>query len=234
MIKFKEYIERFLNKPPNQQVKIILPYLITCIAISRVLELWRLCCGDIMKFCYNLDYLYSTIPNFCFNDVFLGSLLGIIIIGASRFHNKTHRKNMREGEEYGSSRWGTPDDIAPFIDSNPFNNIILSKTERLTMNPRMKKFSLNRNKHVIVYGGSGAGKTWTVVKSNLYQLHSNYVVTDPKGTLLPETGNLFYRKHFNIKVLDVIDFSNSMHYNPYHYIYEPKDTLSLANAILLN
>ena len=88
---------------------------------------------------------------------------------------------MRRGEEYGGAHWGTAEDIKPFIDPNPFNNIILSKTERLSMKPRMPQFNLNRNKHVVVYGGSGSGKTYCIVKSNLYQMHSSYVLTDPKG-----------------------------------------------------
>jgi type IV secretion system protein VirD4 len=92
-----------------------------------------------------------------------------------------HSKNTRYREEYGSSRWGTPDDIKPFIDPDPSNNIILSETERLSMKPKMPKFNLNRNKHVLVYGGSGSGKTFGIVKPNMMQLHSSYVVTDPNG-----------------------------------------------------
>lgn len=141
---------------------------------------------------------------------------------------------MRRGEEYGGAHWGTAEDIKPFIDPNPFNNIILSKTERLSMKPRMPQFNLNRNKHVVVYGGSGSGKTYCIVKSNLYQMHSSYVLTDPKGTLLPETGNLFYIKGWRIKVFDTVDLANSMHYNPFAYIRQPKDILTLANVLFTN
>ena len=102
------------------------------------------------------------------------------------------------------------------------------------MNPRMKKFNLNRNKHVVIYGGSGSGKTYGVVKPNLYQLHSSYVLTDPKGTLLPETGNLFAKKGYRIKVFDTVNLANSMHYNPFAYIKQPKDILTLANVLFTN
>ena len=102
------------------------------------------------------------------------------------------------------------------------------------MNPKMKKFSLNRNKHVVVYGGSGSGKTFSLVKPNLMQCHSSYVLTDPKGTLLPETGNLFYKKGYRIKVLDTVDLEKSMRYNPFHYIKQPKDILTLANTLQKN
>ena len=102
------------------------------------------------------------------------------------------------------------------------------------MKARMPKFNLNRNKHVVVYGGSGSGKTYKFVKPNLYQCHSSYVLTDPKGTLLPETGNLFAKMGYNIYVLDTVDMKNSMHYNPFAYIKEPKDILTLANVLYAN
>ncbi len=167
-------------------------------------------------------------------DLLIGIPLGIVIVFYIKWTTKLHSKNTRLNEEYGSSRWGTPEDIKPFIDEDPFNNIILSQTEMLSMKPKMKKFNLNRNKHVIVYGGSGSGKTYRIVKPNLYQLHSSYVLTDPKGTLLPETGHLFEMAKYNIYVLDTIDMAHSMHYNPFAYIREPKDILTMANALYTN
>lgn len=186
-------------------------------------------------FLKNITYIYKVFPpRFALNDLFIGMSIGFFIIYAARWSSRMHTKNTRFGEEYGSSRWGTEKDIKPFIDEDPFNNIILSQTERLSMKARMPKFNLNRNKHVIVYGGSGSGKTYGFVKPNLYQLHSSYVLTDPKGTLLPETGNLFEKKGYNIYVLDTIDMKNSMHYNPFAYIKQPKDILTLANVLYAN
>lgn len=161
----------------------------------------------------------------------MGSVIGFLIVFYIKWEQKLHRKNARDGEEYGSARWGTAEDIKPFIDENLYNNIILSKTEMLTMNPKMKDFRLNRNKHVMVIGGSGSGKTYTVVKPNLFQCHSSYVVSDPKGTLLPETGALFEKMGYNIYVLDTIDMIHSMHYNPFAYIRRPQDIVTLATAL---
>lgn len=231
---YKEKIQAFMEKSAKEKIKIMTPYAISSFACDRVVELYRLCDGNLTKVIKNMEYLYKSFPSFTLSDLAIGTTVGCLIVAYIKFENNMHRKNTRQGEEYGASRWGTADDIKPFIDPDPFNNIILSKTEMLSMNPRMKKFNLNRNKHVVVYGGSGSGKTYGIVKPNLYQLHSSYVLTDPKGTLLPETGNLFEKKGYRIKVFDTVNLANSMHYNPFAYIKEPKDILTLANVLFTN
>lgn len=229
-----EKLHAFMEKSAKEKLTIMTPYAISSFACDRVVELYRLCDGNIIKALKNMEYLYKSFPSFTLSDLAIGTTVGCLIVCYIKFENKLHRKNTRMGEEYGASRWGTADDIKPFIDPNPFNNIILSKTEFLSMNPRMKKFNLNRNKHVVIYGGSGSGKTYGIVKPNLYQLHSSYVLTDPKGTLLPETGNLFAKKGYRIKVFDTVNLANSMHYNPFAYIKQPKDILTLANVLFTN
>ena len=231
----QKQIEDFRNKSPTQKVTTLLPYIMMCVVFVRIAELWRLCNGSIIKIIKNVEYMIrGPIYYISARDLMLGILLGIFIVWFVKHENKFHRKNTRMFEEYGSARWGNADDIKPFIDADPFYNVILSKTERLTMNPRMKKFEHNRNKHCLFYGGSGVGKTYAVVKPNLLQLICSYVLTDPKGTLLPETGKLFERAGYRIKVLDTIDFDNSMHYNPFVYLRKPKDILTLANVLFTN
>lgn len=233
--KIRTWLEQFKDKPVKDRIMIVLPYALGIFFTTRIVELYRLCHGDIFMLLKNLQYLYQSFPpRFKVQDLLIGVSVGFFIVYAVRWQSRMHRKNTRLGEEYGSARWGTEQDIKPFIDEDPFNNIILSQTERLSMKARMPKFNLNRNKHVVVYGGSGSGKTYGFVKPNLYQCHSSYVLTDPKGTLLPETGNLFAKKGYNIYVLDTVDMKNSMHYNPFAYIKEPKDILTLANVLYAN
>ena len=145
-------------------------------------------------------------------------------------------KKFRQGVEYGSARWGTAKDIAPFIDPVFENNILLTMTERLTMNGRPKNPKFARNKNVIVIGGSGSGKTRFYVKPNLMQMgkYISYVVTDPKGTIIIECGKMLVRHGYKVKVLNTINFSKSMHYNPFHYIHSEKDILKLVNTIMVN
>lgn len=231
----REWLADFKDKPIKDKLFTVLPYTLCIFFIARVAELYRLCDGKIGMFLQYFEYIYRVFPpHFVLQDLLIGISIGFLVVWAARWQHRMHRKNTRFGQEYGSSRWGTSQDIKPFIDEDPFNNIILSKTERLSMKARMPKFSLNRNKHVVVYGGSGSGKTYGFVKPNLYQLHSSYVLTDPKGTLLPETGTLFAKKGYHIYVLDTIDMKSSMHYNPFAYIKEPKDILTLANVLYAN
>ena len=148
-------------------------------------------------------------------------------------------KKYRKGEEYGSARWGTAKDIAPYIDPNFDNNILLTQTERLTMNNRPKDPKTARNKNVLVIGGSGSGKTRFFVKPNLMQCVSkdyptSFVITDPKGSLIGEVGQLLQRSGYRIKVLNTINFSKSMRYNPFRYIHSEKDILKLVNTLICN
>lgn len=141
--------------------------------------------------------------------------------------------------EYGSARWGSHADIKPFIDPNPDNNIILTTTESLTMNPRPKAWEYARNKNIIVVGGSGAGKTRGYMKPNLMQCQSedfpvSFIVTDPKGGLLTECGKMLQKNNYEIKTLNLIDFSKSMKYNPFNYVKSEKDILTLVNVLITN
>lgn len=218
----------------KEKIILVAPYVVIMLICCRLLELYRLCSGNFVMIIKNVSYLYRSLPNFTFSDLTYGILMGYFCTRYFKWELNRNKKNTRRGVEYGSARWGTAKDIAPYIDPNPFHNIILSKTERLTLNPKMKKFSLNRNKNTVIYGSSGCGKTYCIVKPNLMQLQGSYVVTDPKGTLLPETGTLFAKKGYRIKVFDTIDMNNSMKYNPFRYIKTPKDILTLATTLQKN
>jgi type IV secretion system protein VirD4 len=141
------------------------------------------------------------------------------------------KKNFKHGQEYGSARWGTPADIAPYIDKNPYHNILLSATEKLSMEGRMPNMEHNRNKNVEIVGGSGSGKTFSYVTPNIIQCDCSYVVTDPKGTILENVGYLMRKKGYVIKVLNTIDFTKSMHYNPFAYIKTEEDILSTVSQM---
>lgn len=231
---FVKEFEKFKKKSTAQKITQLLPYIIVCFLSIRFFELGRLCSWNFSKIIMHLDYMVRYAPHLWITDVLYGLPIGWAIVFYVRWDQSFNKKNTRLGEEYGSARWGTHEDIEPFIDSDPFNNIILSSTERLSMEGKMPKFELNRNKHVLITGGSGTGKTYTFVKPNIMQCHSSYVVTDPKGTLLPETASLFEKKGYRIYVLDTVDMANSMHYNPFAYLRQPKDILTLANAIFQN
>jgi type IV secretion system protein VirD4 len=143
---------------------------------------------------------------------------------------KKYRKNV----EYGSARWGTSEDIRPYVDPVFRNNVILTQTERLTMNNRPKDPKTARNKNVLIIGGSGSGKTRFWLKPNLMQCHSSYVVTDPKGSIVVECGKLLQRKGYRIKILNTINFKKSMHYNPFAYIRSEKDILKMVTTLISN
>ena len=166
-------------------------------------------------------------------------LAGLILSGAVlliMIHRSRNAKKYRLGMEYGSARWGTAKDIAPFIDRVYENNILLTATERLTMNSRPKQPKYARNKNILVIGGSGSGKTRFYVKPNLMQMHPkcSYIVTDPKGTLIVECGRMLSQGGYRIKALNTINFNKSMHYNPFAYIRSEKDILKLVNALIAN
>lgn len=211
----------------------IIPYLLFGTAVARLFELYRLTGNDIFLSVHNIRYIYTTIPQWNRNELIAGLVAGIFL-KLIIYSQSLDRKNFRHGEEYGSARWGTPEDIAPFIDRNPYNNMIFSQTERLTMNSKMAVFDLNRNKNVLVIGGSGSGKTYKIVKPALMQAYASYVLTDPKGTLLPQTGTMFAKLGYHIKVVDVKDFENSMHYNPFAYLRKEEDILTFSNVLYDN
>lgn len=161
-------------------------------------------------------------------------VIGAVIVRLIIYVKGKNAKKYRKGMEYGSARWGTREDIAPYIDPEFQNNIILTQTERLTMNSRPKQPKYARNKNVVVIGGSGSGKTRFFVKPNLMQLHSSYCLTDPKGTVLIECGQLLERAGYRIKVLNTINFRKSMRYNPFAYLHSEKDILKLVNTLIAN
>ena len=158
----------------------------------------------------------------------------VVILKLALYMKSKNAKKFRQGEEYGSARWGKPEDIKPYMDENPEQNIILSQTEGLTMNSRPKMPKYARNKNVLVIGGSGSGKTRFFVEPNLMQMHSSYVVTDPKGTILIRLGHMLQMGGYRIKVLNTINLKKSMHYNPFVYIHCEKDILKLVNIIIEN
>jgi type IV secretion system protein VirD4 len=175
----------------------------------------------------------SFLPSLKVNDL----VTGIVVVGIVKaivYTKGKKAKKFREGEEYGSARWGTKKDIEPYIDSNFQNNVILTQTEYLTMNSRPKNPKYARNKNVLVVGGSGSGKTRFYVKPNLMQMHSSYVVTDPKGTIVIECGKMLERNGYDIKVLNTINFKKSMKYNPFAYLRSEKNILKLVQTIIAN
>ncbi|UQF71664.1 type IV secretory system conjugative DNA transfer family protein [Vagococcus lutrae] len=175
----------------------------------------------------------SFFPSFKFNDLITGlALSGVVKVIV--YTKGKNAKKFREGEEYGSARWGTKKDIHPYIDEKFQNNVILTQTEYLTMNSRPKNPKYARNKNVVVVGGSGSGKTRFYVKPNLMQMHSSYVVTDPKGTIIIECGKMLERNGYDIKVLNTINFNKSMKYNPFAYLRSEKDILKLVQTIIAN
>nr|WP_075574303.1 type IV secretory system conjugative DNA transfer family protein [Ezakiella massiliensis] len=165
---------------------------------------------------------------------FIPSLILSVVIKLILIQKKKNAKKFREGREYGSARWGNEKDIEPYIDKKFENNVLLTQTERLTMNNRPKNPKYARNKNVMVIGGSGSGKTRFFVKPNLMQMHSSYVVTDPKGTLVLECGKMLERNGYEIKILNTINFKKSMRYNPFAYLKSEKDILKLVQTIIAN
>ena len=188
----------------------------------------------ILPFMSNLGVAFARIfPSLHPSDI----LFGLVLAGVMRlvlYIKSKNKKKFRQGEEYGSAVWGGEKDIEPYMDlSCPENNVILTRTESLTMGkPSAPKFA--RNKNILVIGGSGSGKTRFFVKPNLMQMHSSYCVTDPKGTILVECGKMLKRGKYKIKVLNTINFAKSMHYNPFAYLRSEKDILKLVNTIIVN
>ena len=180
----------------------------------------------------------SWLPSFHPQDLLVG-IIGAAAIWFAVWNKKKNAKKFRKDVEYGSARWGKPDDIRPFMDKDKENNIILTQTEGLTMNPRPANPMYARNKNMLVIGGSGSGKTRFVLKPNLMQCRSkdypvSFVVTDPKASILIECGKMLRRYGYRIKVLNTINFKKSMHYNPFSYIKAEKDILKLVTTLIAN
>ena len=176
-----------------------------------------------------LSYIPSLNPRDLLVGISVAALVKLIVYSKGK-----NKKKYRQGKEYGSARWGESKDIAPYIDPKFENNVLITDTERLTMNSRPKNPKYARNKNVLVIGGSGSGKTRFYVKPNLMQMHSSYVVTDPKGTLVLECGKMLYENGYDIKILNTINFKKSMKYNPFAYLRSEKDILKLVQTIIAN
>ena len=243
----------------KKQVILHLPYLLFLLVFAKLGEAVRLAPGaDASQKLLGLSEGFSL----AFQSMWPGAALdwlvglcGAVIVRLAVYLKGKDAKKYRKNVEYGSARWGNKTDIAPFIDPKPENNIILTQTEGLMMSGRPKNPAHARNKNVLVVGGSGSGKTRFFIKPNLMQMHSSYVVTDPKGTVLIEVGKLLSRgtpkldkdgnpvrgkngkivyEPYKIKVFNTINFSKSMHYNPFAYIHNEKDILKLVTVLIAN
>ena len=216
-----------------------LPYILAGYFCDKIAWLWRVSPGSnasnkMMAAMNGLNDLFSNpLPSFFPKDLLVGIAGGVALRLVVYFKAKNAKK-FRQGVEYGSARWGNAKDIEPYVDPVFENNVILTETERLMMSGRPKQPKYARNKNILVIGGSGSGKTRFFVKPNLMQMHSSYVVTDPKGTVLVECGKMLLKNGYKVKVLNTINFKKSMHYNPFAYIRSEKDILKLVNTIILN
>ena len=236
-----------MKKPVNIKKIILpnLPYLLFALLGTK--------CGQAARLAPGLDFsqkalhildgfrlaFESLLPSFRPADLLVGVLIAGALLKLAVYVKGKDRKKFRQGEEYGSARWGKPEDIAPYIDPVFENNIILTQTESLTMNNRPKDPRTARNKNVLVIGGSGSGKTRFFIKPNLMQCQSkdypvSFVVTDPKGSIVVECGRLLEKNNYRIKIFNTINFSKSMHYNPFAYIHSEKDILKLVNTLICN
>ena len=216
-----------------------LPYIFVGYLCDKVAWLWRVSEGTnasdkMMAVMNRFDKLFANpLPSFHPRDLLIG-VVGGLALRIVVYYKAKNAKKFRQGVEYGSARWGNAKDIEPYMDSVFENNVLLTQTERLMMSGRPKEPKYARNKNILVIGGSGSGKTRFFVKPNLMQMHSSYVVTDPKGTVLVECGKMLKRGKYKIKVLNTINFAKSMHYNPFAYIRSEKDILKLVNTIIVN
>ena len=216
-----------------------IPYVFIGLYATKLCQGWRLAEGldasqKLLHYMAGLGLaMESPLPSFHPADLLFGAFVGAALRLAVYVRGKNAKK-FRKNTEYGSARWGTHEDIAPFIDPVFRNNIILTQTERLMMSNRPKNPAHARNKNVLVIGGSGSGKTRFFVKANLLQAHSSYILTDPKGDLVSQTGAFLQRKGYRIKILNTINFSKSMHYNPMAYVHSEKDILKLVTTLITN
>ena len=226
----------------RKQKKVIIssvPYVFIGLFATKLGQAWRFTSGDelgtrILELGNGFfEAMQSPMPSFYPLDLLVGVAVALII--RLVVHEKSkNAKKYRRNVEYGSARWGKPEDIAPYIDQDFRNNVILTQTERLTMNSRPKDPKTARNKNVLVVGGSGSGKTRFFVKPQIMQMHSSYCITDPKGSLICETGKMLQSNGYRIKVLNTINFRKSMKYNPFSYIHSEKDILKLVTCLMQN
>ncbi len=230
-----------MKKPLNIKKFLLpnIPYVFIALFATKLGQAWRLAPGtDFSGKALHLMEGFATafsslVPSFHPIDLCVGVAAALLIRLAVYVKGKNAKK-FRKNLEYGSARWGRPEDIAPYVDPKFENNVILTQTERLMMSNRPKDPKTARNKNVLVVGGSGSGKTRFFIKPNLMQLHSSYVVTDPKGSIAVECGKLMLRNGYKVKIFNSINFKKSHHYNPFAYIHSEKDILKLVTTLIAN
>ena len=227
------------TKKLTKLLALYLPYILLGLVATNFGEAWRLAEGKelgnkIMAMMGTVPVAFANpLPSLHPLDLLVGLCCGAGLRLAVYLRGKNAKK-YRHGMEYGSARWGTPKDIEPFMAPKFADNIILTKTERLMMSNRPPDPKNARNKNVLVVGGSGSGKTRFWLKPNLLQMHSSYVVTDPKSTILLECGNAMLKNGYKLKILNTINFKKSMHYNPFAYVHSEKDILKLVTTLMTN
>ena len=227
------------TKKLTKLLALYLPYILLGLVATNLGEAWRLAEGKelgdkIMSMMGTIPVAFANpLPSLYPLDLLVGLCCGAGLRLAVYLRGKNAKK-YRRGMEYGSARWGTPKDIEPFMAPKFADNIILTKTERLMMSNRPPDPKNARNKNVLVVGGSGSGKTRFWLKPNLLQCHSSYVVTDPKGSIVVECGNALLKNGYKLKILNTINFSKSMHYNPFAYVHSEKDILKLVTTLMTN
>ena len=227
------------TKKLTKLLALYLPYILLGLVATNFGEAWRLAEGKelgdkIMSMMGTIPVAFANpLPSLYPLDLLVGLCCGAGLRLAVYLRGKNAKK-YRHGMEYGSARWGTPKDIEPFMAPKFADNIILTKTERLMMSNRPPDPKNARNKNVLVVGGSGSGKTRFWLKPNLLQMHSSYVVTDPKSTILLECGNAMLKNGYKLKILNTINFKKSMHYNPFAYVHSEKDILKLVTTLMTN
>ena len=228
-----------MKKKSIKPILLKLPYLAFVYLFDKLTQAIRLSLrGDVMETLLAMGEGFAEAfdtfaPSFHPVDLTV-AIIGTGLIFLVMYVRGLEARKYRKGMEYGSARWGNAEDIAPYIDPVFENNVLLTNTERLMMSSRPSHPKYARNKNVLVVGGSGSGKTRFYVKPNLMQMHSSYVVTDPKGTVLIECGKMLQRAGYKIKVLNTINFKKSMHYNPFAYIHNETDILKLVNTLIEN
>ena len=227
------------TKKLTKLLALYLPYLLLGLVATNFGEAWRLAEGKelgdkIMSMIGTIPVAFANpLPSLHPLDFLVGLCCGAGLRLAVYLRGKNAKK-YRHGMEYGSARWGTPKDIEPFMAPKFEDNIILTKTERLMMSNRPPDPKNARNKNVLIVGGSGSGKTRFWLKPNLLQMHSSYVITDPKGSIVVECGNALLKNGYKLKILNTINFSKSMHYNPFAYVHSEKDVLKLVTTLMTN
>ena len=227
------------TKKLTKLLALYLPYILLGLVATNFGEAWRLAEGKelgdkIMSMMGTIPVAFANpLPSLYPLDLLVGLCCGAGLRLAVYLRGKNAKK-YRHGMEYGSARWGTPKDIEPFMAPKFADNIILTKTERLMMSNRPADPKNARNKNVLVVGGSGSGKTRFWLKPNLLQCHSSYVITDPKGSIVVECGNALLKNGYKLKILNTINFSKSMHYNPFAYVHSEKDILKLVTTLMTN